>query len=118
MDEDDISESMDDSTLQPQPSIPAEVVAAIGSAGSSSVVNAVLEKANLPAENVMDILLTAFPGGRALVKLVLALRTRAFLCLHNLIGSLSLEDLGGPDALFSVWSNLGLLCFKDQGANG
>lgn len=92
------------------PSVSADITAAII---SNNLVQAVLACANLPAENVMDILLSspAATGGKAIVKLLSALRVRAFLCLSNLISALSMDDLGGPEALFSVWSNLGLLCF-------
>ena len=91
--------------------IPSEVTEAIASQG---LVQSVLAKANLPEENVMDILRTSEGSARHLVKLFTSLRVRAFLCLNNVISALSVDDLGGTDALFSVWSNLGLLCFKEQ----
>jgi len=95
------------------PSISADITEAISS--RKGLVQAVLASANLPAENVMEILLSVTsPGVKTVVKLLSALRVRAFLCLNNLVGALTLDDLGGPDALFNVWSNLGLLCFKDQ----
>ena len=90
--------------------IPSEVTEAIASQG---LVQSVLAKANLPEENVMDILRSE-GSARHLVKLFTSLRVRAFLCLNNVISTLSVDDLGGTDALFSVWSNLGLLCFKEQ----
>ena len=89
---------------------------------SHSLVSKVLAKANFPAENTCEILRGSHGGrgknrqkkygGTAILKMLSTLRSRAFLCVNNMLGSdLSVEDLGGPDALFAVWSNLGLLCF-------
>ena len=74
----------------------------------------VLAKANFPAENACKILQDHERGktankrhkcdGRSILKMLSTLRSRAFLCVNNMLGSdLSVEDLGGPEALFSVW---------------
>ena len=39
--------------------------------------------------------------------MVTTLQTKAFLCLNNIIEALTIEDLGGEQALFEVWKNLG-----------
>ena len=92
------------------PLIPSEVTEAIA---SQDLVQSVLAKANLPEDSVMAVLRGSATSGH-LVKLFTSLRVRTFLCLNNLVSALPIDSLGGPDALFSVWSNLGLLCFKDQ----
>ena len=90
---------------------------------SHNLVSKVLGKANFPAENACEILKSLEFGrdknkqdrfgGRVILKMLSTLRSRAFLCVNNMLGSdLSLEDLGGGNALFAVWSNLGLLCFQ------
>lgn len=98
--------------MQPSPTIPTVLQEAIL---EQDLVSKVLAKANLPAENVVEIL--KGPGGRrcegpVVLKMASTLRSRAFLCLNNLIDALSLEDLGGSEALFKVWSSLGQLCFN------
>ena len=37
------------------------------------------------------------------------MQTKACLCLNNIIEALTIEDLGGNEALFEVWKNLGHL---------
>ncbi|XP_035224930.1 HEAT repeat-containing protein 3-like, partial [Stegodyphus dumicola] len=39
-------------------------------------------------------------------------KSRALLCLNNLIHGLELEDLGGPTKLFELWYSIGELLFK------
>ena len=95
---------------------------------SNSLVSKVLAKANFPAENACKILQGPERGrlrnkhhkfgGRTILKMLSTLRSRAFLCVNNMLGSdLSVDDLGGAEALFSVWSNLGLLCFQSTMTN-
>ena len=95
---------------------------------SHNLVSKVLSKANFPAENACEILQGANVGrtgksrdkfgGSIILKMLSALRSRAFLCVNNMLGSdLTVEDLGGADSLFEVWSNLGLLCFQDAERN-
>merc|ERR1719414_1159942 len=90
---------------------------------SNNLVSKVLSKANFPAENVCEILREETLGrskskdkigGHIILKMLSTLRSRAFLCVNNMLGSnLTVEDLGGSQALFAVWSNLGVLCFMD-----
>ena len=53
-----------------------------------------------------------FTGNTWFLKLLTSLRVRSFLCLNNLVTALPIQSMGGPEALFGVWSNLGILCFK------
>merc|ERR1719510_1507374 len=96
---------------------------------SNDLVSKVLAKANFPAENACEILEAAERGksrkrqnkygGHNILKMLSTLRSRAFLCVNNMLGAdLSVDDLGGTEALFSVWSNLGLLCFQNTMRNG
>ena len=90
---------------------------------SNNLVSKVLAKANFPAENVCEMLREekleksksqSKIDGQTILKMLSTLRSRAFLCVNNMLGSnLTVEDLGGAQALFSVWSNLGMLCFQD-----
>ena len=80
---------------------------------SGRVVQNLLAKANLPPENVCQILReSAGADGRMLMRMLNTLRTRAFLCLNNLVGSLGIDDLGGADRLFHTWTELGKLCLE------
>ena len=92
---------------------------------SNNLVSKVLAKANFPAENVCEMLREEKSksqskiDGQTILKMLSTLRSRAFLCVNNMLGSnLTVEDLGGAQALFSVWSNLGILCFQDTMKNG
>ena len=92
---------------------------------SNNLVSKVLAKANFPAENVCGMLREEKSksqskiDGQTILKMLSTLRSRAFLCVNNMLGSnLTVEDLGGAQALFSVWSNLGILCFQDTMKNG
>ena len=95
---------------------------------SNNLVSKVLAKANFPAENVCELLREENYDkksqsnnlrGQIILKMCSTLRSRAFLCVNNMLGSnLSVEDLGGAEALFTVWSNLGILCFQSTVENG
>ena len=95
---------------------------------SNNLVSKVLSKANFPAENVCEILREGTLSGsksqdkisgHTILKMLSTLRSRAFLCVNNMLGSnLTVEDLGGSQALFAVWSNLGVLCFMDTEKKG
>ncbi len=84
------------------------------------IVQLVLTKARLPAENVVEILASSAKSqGRMLLKMLRTLRSRALLCLSNLAVPLSADDLGGPEEVFAVWAGLGKLCFGDgDGGDG
>ncbi len=79
------------------------------------VVRLVLSKAEMPAENTLEILYSSGRSrGRMLLKMLRTLRSRALLCLNNLVAPLAADDLGGPEALFSAWAGLGRLCFGEE----
>merc|ERR1719189_945945 len=64
----------------------------------------------LPAENVQEILKS--PQGRKhdgvmVMQMITTLQTKACLSLHKITEGLNIEDLGGNEALFEVWKNLG-----------
>ena len=86
---------------------------------TGKVTDKVLAKANLPAENVCEILrdsLDDIYSGPQTLKTLETLRSRAFLCLNNLISALSIEDMGGVATLFTTWTGLGQLCFGEDNA--
>jgi hypothetical protein len=58
-------------------------------------VSKVLAKTTLPAANVLDML-KSDPLSASLTKMVDSLRSRAFLCLNNLVQAMAADDLGGP----------------------
>lgn len=82
---------------------------------SETVVEKVLAKANMPPENVCEVLKkNARREGKMLMKMLNTLRSRSFLCLNNLVSSLSVEDLGGAETLFQTWTGLGKLCLESS----
>jgi len=85
---------------------PPEITEVVASSG---ILQSVLAKANLPEDKVMTVLASASKPSH---KLLTSLRVRSFLCLNNLVTALPIQSMGGPEALFGVWSNLGILCFK------
>lgn len=62
---------------------------------SHNIVAKVVSKTTLPAENVLQIL-RSDRRAENIIKMVTSLRSRAFLCLNNLVQALSVDDLGGP----------------------
>eukprot|EP00088_Acartia_fossae_P052914 TRINITY_DN5999_c0_g1_i1.p1 TRINITY_DN5999_c0_g1~~TRINITY_DN5999_c0_g1_i1.p1 ORF type:complete len:483 (+),score=150.59 TRINITY_DN5999_c0_g1_i1:165-1451(+) len=81
---------------------------------SHKFVESVLDKANGLPENV-NTLLQSSAKGKKLLKCHTNLRIRCFLCLSNMVEVLSVDDFGGPEALFSTWNSLGnLLVQQDQ----
>ena len=75
------------------------------------VVRNLLAKANMPPENVCQVLKES-ADGKMVMRMLNTLRTRAFLCLNNLVASLGIDDLGGADRLFHTWTELGKLCLE------
>ena len=93
--------------------------ALIETINSSNILDQVLGKANLPAENVQDILKSPQGiqnDGEMVLQMLKTLQSKAFLCLNNIFDSVPLEDLGGPDKIFQVWKDLGTLSlsFTDE----
>ena len=65
---------------------------------SHGLVGKVLAKTSLPAANVLDILKVDRRSAN-IRTMVESLRSRAFLCINNLVQALAVEDLGGPGIL-------------------
>lgn len=62
---------------------------------SHGLVEKVLAKTSLPAANVLEILKVDRRSAN-IRTMVESLRSRAFLCINNLVQALAVEDLGGP----------------------
>lgn len=62
-------------------------------------------------ENVRQILAS---NGKVLNQRQISLRVSSLLCLHNLCNCLDIEDLGGPNALYNVWIEVGSQIFQAQ----
>nr|CAD7460029.1 unnamed protein product [Timema tahoe] len=75
------------------------------------LVSKVWDRTVYPAENVCQIL-DSHTRGALVCKKLATLRCRAFLCLNNLLTTLSVEDLGGPQLLSGLWINIGTLVFR------
>ncbi len=94
--------------------VPTVLLEAISSHG---LMKKVIAKATYPAENVQEILNSSHGkkyDGPMVMKMVSSLRSRAFLCLNNLFEAVTIDDLGGADSLFEVWTNLGQLVFESN----
>ena len=110
-------ESNDENETVQMSKIPIIVLEAIQ---AQDLLKKVLAKAVMPAENVQEILNSSNGrkyDGTIVIQLAMNLQSKAFLCLNNLIDVMTVEELGGCDALFEVWKNLGTLSFstdKDQ----
>ncbi|KAL9706336.1 hypothetical protein quinque_009854 [Culex quinquefasciatus] len=103
----DAATGMNDS-LQNTDKLPVEVLEAIK---TMSLVEKLWQKAQPIAENVREIL---EENDRNLVKRVNNLRAAAMLCLHNLCNNITVEDLGGAEAVYTVWLELGQQVFQGQ----
>ena len=109
--DDDTEESAmkeEDMALEPSnmSSILLEAIKAHG------ILEKVLYKAKLPADNVQEILMSSIGlqhDGSMVLQMLQTLQSKAFLCLNNLIEYVPIEDLGGEDKLFQVWKDLGSL---------
>lgn len=93
-------------SLQNTDKLPVEVLEAIK---SMSLVEKLWQKAQPIAENVWEILQES---DRNLLKRVNNLRAAAMLCLHNLCNNITTEDLGGAEAVYQVWLELGQQVFQ------
>ncbi|TRY63110.1 hypothetical protein TCAL_03911 [Tigriopus californicus] len=94
--------------------LPALPVAVLEFIQSRQIVDTVLHKASLPAENVLTLLKTDLRGryqGPEILRAFTSLQIRAFLCLANLVELLPLDDLGGVSKVSAMWTDLVRLCF-------
>jgi len=80
---------------------------------SGGFVSHILARANSLPDNVVEILKKS-RSGKHLLSLHETVQNRAFLCLSNLSSSLSVEDLGGIDSVYSTWTKLGTVCFSEN----
>ncbi len=106
VDNDNGMETTEDNTSASLPPILLEVFKA------ENLIQKILARANLPAENVLDILKNN-PQGVQVISTATSLRCKAFLCLNNMIEILTIEDLGGQDNLKSLWKDLGSLSITE-----
>ena len=85
---------------------------------AQKILDQVLAKAILPAENVQEILKSSSGfvqhDGEMVLQLLKTLQSKAFLCLNNIFDVVPLEDLGGSDKLFQVWKDLGTLALSAE----
>ncbi|CAD7086432.1 unnamed protein product [Hermetia illucens] len=89
--------------------LPVDILEAIKSLG---LIEKLWQRAQPIPENVYLILQES---KTKLSKKVRSLRLSALLCLQNLCNTMTTEDLGGPDAIYGVWLDLGQQVF--QGPN-
>ncbi|KFM79415.1 HEAT repeat-containing protein 3, partial [Stegodyphus mimosarum] len=71
----------------------------------------VIDQIITPSDEVYDVIKGSSLASECLKRLN-TVKSRALLCLNNLIHGLELEDLGGPPKLFELWYNIGELLFK------
>lgn len=94
-------------------SVPSDVLEAIV---SQRLVTKVWDKTQLPAENVCEILSEHMDTQLLFSRLGL-LRSRAFLCLHNLLAVMDMEELGGSNDLYNMWLETTKLVFEKTKAD-
>lgn len=94
------------STIQNTDKLPVEVLEAIK---SFCLVDKLWQKAQPIQDNVHQILRET---SIALLNKMKSLRVSSLLCLQNLCNSISTEDLGGPNAVYAVWLELGQQVFQ------
>lgn len=78
---------------------------------SQRLVTKVWDKTILPAENVCEML-QEHMDCEVIFSRVNSLRSRAFLCLQNLIAVMDLEELGGCNDLYNMWLETTKLVFQ------
>lgn len=94
------------SNIQNIDKIPVEIQEAIKSFG---LVEKLWQRAQPIAENVFDVLKETKPS---VIKRLNKLRISSILCLQNLCNCLTMEDLGGSQAIYGVWLDLGQQAFQ------
>ncbi|XP_034236433.1 HEAT repeat-containing protein 3 [Thrips palmi] len=94
-------------------SVPSDVLEAVV---SQRLITKVWDKTQLPAENVCDILCED-PDTQILFNRLGLLRSRAFLCLQNLLAVMDLEELGGSNDLYNMWLETTKLVFEKTKAD-
>ncbi|GAB6032734.1 hypothetical protein CHUAL_011604 [Chamberlinius hualienensis] len=107
---DDVEPMDQDDSSQAVINISPEVVGAVV---SSNLVNLVLSRTALPAEETINQLKIT-ENGRQLLSIVLKLQSRALLCFNNLVSSIDAEGLGGGMKLYTIWLELGKVIFQTK----
>ncbi|XP_055375788.1 HEAT repeat-containing protein 3 [Condylostylus longicornis] len=102
----DVSNHSSSTNLQNIDKIPVEILEAVKSLG---LVEQLWLRVQTLADNVFHILRESAPN---LLKKFKSLRISALLCLQNLCNCLSTEDLGGADAIYNVWVEIGQQVFQ------
>ncbi|KAJ1524347.1 hypothetical protein ONE63_010849 [Megalurothrips usitatus] len=93
--------------------VPSDVLEAIV---SQRLITKIWDKTILPAENVRQILSENVDCQTISNRLEL-LRSRAFLCLQNLLAVMDLEELGGCNDLYNMWLETTKLVFQQTKAD-
>jgi len=93
-----------DSETQIEPELKKELI-------DAKLFEKVIDKAKMPSEDAIS-LLKKQPSGKLMVKRYETLRSRAFLCLSNLVTSLNIEEMGGVAYIFEIWCSLGIMTFQ------
>lgn len=95
--------------LQNSDKLPIEILEAIKSYG---LIEKLWLKAQPIPENVYEILKQT--NSNEILNKIKNLRVTTLLCLQNLCNIINTEDLGGQDALYGVWLDLGQQVFQGQ----
>jgi len=79
-----------------------------------NILEVILLRANDLSANTKESL-SSSSQGRALIKLHKQLVVNSFLCLSNLVDTLTMEQLGGGSNLYKTWTGLGIIsCQEDS----
>lgn len=100
-------------SLLAEDKLPPEIIEGIVSMG---IFDKVWAKTQLPADNVM-LILKEFDGSQSIYKKLYNLQSSALLCINNMISSLPLENLGGVNGIYKIWTDAGKLVFKQNNEN-
>lgn len=95
-------------TLKEMDKLPVALVEAIKSLG---VIEKMYQRCQTLPENVRQILKEHGPN---IYRRYIRLRTSLLLCIQNFCDVLSLEDLGGANAVYTVWLELGQQVFQGE----
>lgn len=109
----DDNESINDNFCKVTSTLPVELIEVIS---NSDLLKKIWNK-TLNIDNKVIETLSQSIEGKAILKQVHTLRCRAYLCLHNWISSLDIDILGGVEALYSIWCQIGTVVFKEADVN-
>lgn len=109
----DDNESINDNFCKVTSTLPVELIEVIS---NSDLLKKIWNK-TLNMDNKVIETFSQSIDGKAILKQVHVLRCRAYLCLHNWISSLDIDILGGVEALYSIWCQIGTVVFKEADIN-